>query len=118
MSKYRFFTERELACSHCGECFMDDQFMTRIDCARGGCDFPWPIRSGYRCDKYDKKIGGEGNHPTGQAIDIGWENSEQLARIVEALSLQGFKRMGISFKNHFIHVDSVPGRPTPRLWGY
>ena len=97
---------------------MSEEFMEKIEWARANCDFPWIVRSGYRCLLYDKEIGGEGNHPMGEAIDVAFSNSHQLFIIIRESIQQGIRRIGISFKDKFVHLDIVKGRPDEIIWGY
>lgn len=115
---WRYFTFDEMKCKHCGECHMDDLFMVQLDSAREIAGIPFHINSGYRCPAHDFEVGGSGNHPTGRASDIGFEDSRQAFKILEGLIMADFKRIGISFKGKFIHCDRVENRPTPALWSY
>lgn len=115
MSKY--FSEEELKCKcGCNQALMDSVFMLRIDKAREDSGVPWGIVSAYRCEKHDVAVKGEGNHPTGEAIDIASNNSTTRFKVVTSLMKMGFKRLGIG--KTFIHVDSVEARPQGVIWLY
>ena len=93
--------------------------------------FAYIVNSGSRCPVHDAKVG-KSRHKThlrGYAVDIS-TSPDKLARygvdlteieirgaIQNDLVMVGFKRMGISYNDHFIHVDTLP---TNRriLWGY
>ncbi len=113
-----YFQDSEICCSHCGKLIKDQPFISMLTAARIRSGFPYVISSWYRCPGYDKEIGGEGNHPTGKAVDILYHTPKQRAQIVFDLVWAGFRRIGISFKDGFIHADIVPDRPTPALWIY
>ncbi len=115
MSKH--FSIKELQC-HCGcdKCDMDNIFMEMFERAREIADIPFIISSAFRCDEHDKELNGGGNHPTGKAIDIGVINGVTRAKILFALYDAGFRRFGIG--KTFLHVDSVPNKPSPCIWGY
>ena len=43
---YKYFTEAELACSHCNEQGINEQFMLKIESLREELDFPFIVPSG------------------------------------------------------------------------
>lgn len=112
------FSRKELECSHCGKCEMDNFFMVKIEAARELTGFPWIINSAYRCPEYDRQIRGEGNHTTGMAMDIHFSSSKELYELLFALRSVGITRFGISFKERFLHADLVLEHPTRVIWGY
>lgn len=116
MSKY--FTEDELRClCGCGQSLMNPVFMSRIDRAREESEIPWGVVSAYRCAKHDIEVKGEGNHPTGEALDIAANNSTTRFKIINCLIKMGFTRIGIG--KTFIHVDSISNdRPQRVIWLY
>ena len=99
--------------------------------ARTRTGFPYLINSGSRCPRHEARVS-KSKHKThlrGFASDIS-TSPEKLARygldlteneirgeIFYNLEAVGFKRLGISYKDHFIHADILP---TDRriLWGY
>lgn len=116
MMRWRYFDLKEFDCKHCGKNEMDPIFIDWLDMARGCAGVPFKITSGYRCEEYDKQIGGRGNHPTGRAADILCYDSRHRYKIVEALLLCKFSRIGIG--PNFIHVDCVQGKPDDVIWLY
>jgi len=115
---WKYFTEEEMACKHCGKRGIDPIFMTLLEKAREIAGIPFVINSGYRCDEYDKQIGGEGNHNQGLASDITALSSQQRFRIVAALIRAGFNRLGIG--KNFIHADICKDedKPPTVMWLY
>ena len=123
---WKYFTEEEMACTHCGECKMDDDFMAMLDQLREIYGKPLKITSGYRCpehsiEKVKKKAGA---HTTGGAADIGVHGDAAYA-IVKLAQEIGFTGVGIAQKGHvgtrFIHVDNLGGDdhfPRPWIWSY
>lgn len=93
---------------------MDESFMRRLIVARELAGIPFPITSGYRCDKHDDKFGGARNHTTGRAVDIACSTSTRRAEIVIALLSVGLTRIEIADRH--IHVDAVPGEPPKAIW--
>lgn len=121
--KWNHFKEDELKCRHCSECHMDEGFMFDLDSIREECGFPIILRSAYRCNVYDAEIGGEGNHPTGKAVDAEFHNSHELYMIIVKCRQVGITRFGIKFEGvnptrGFIHFDKIFEQPKEVVWGY
>lgn len=115
----KYFSETEMKCPHCGWYIEDPEFLEILTLARIYAGIPFHINSWCRCKVHDKEIHGEGNHPTGKAVDIGYKTPQERARIVFALVRAGFKRIGIDFKRGFIHGDNnLEDKPYPALWTY
>ncbi len=114
-----YFSNDEMSCNcGCGLIIEDHEFLAQLTKARIEANIPFHITSWYRCKKHDEEIHGEGNHPTGRAVDISYGNPLDRAIIVYALIGAGFRRIGIDFKNYFIHADMVENRPSPAIWSY
>lgn len=119
MSDYfNYETDPMLACSCCGEKGMDEEFLVDLDEAREMAGIPFKISSGYRCKKHNKAVGGKANsaHTKGLAVDIKCHDSDTRYKILEALFVIGFERIGVS--DNFIHVDNDLSLPNPRTWLY
>ena len=97
---------------------MDLKFLVRLDWARSIAEIPFRITSGFRCPKHNKEIGGRPNssHLRGLAADIACSNSEERYKIINALIMVGFKRIGIA--DSFIHVDYDLTKPQGVIWVY
>ena len=80
---YKYFTESELACSHCNQRGMNEQFMSKIESLREELGFPFIVTSGpllghirqaghstYQC--LEKK-------PTGSSQALSAQGSQGLA---------------------------------------
>ena len=110
----KHFDNQEFACKCCGENKMDENFLKQLDVARELAGVPFFINSGYRCPLHNKEVGStSANHTSGKAVDISCENSFVRTKILTALILAGFRRIGIA--KTFIHVDSMDGEA---LWLY
>ena len=110
----KHFDLKEFACKCCGENKMDEAFLKQLDNARELAGVPFFINSGYRCVNHNKEVGStSANHTSGKAADISCENSFVRTKILTALILAGFRRIGIA--KTFIHVDSMDGEA---LWLY
>jgi len=114
------FTEKELACNHCGENKCQDKMVSLLQKLRDDVNFPIKISSGYRCPAWNKSVGGHPNssHMEGLAIDILCSGQKALT-IVEAGIRLGFTGVGISQKKgqRFVHLDVKP-TTSKRLWSY
>jgi len=113
-----YFKQSEMACRHCGWYVEDEEFLEKITQARILAGIPFRVNSWCRCAYYDKQVKGEGNHTTGRAVDIAYNNPIERATIVFALIRAGFERIGIDFKRNFIHADMVEDKPSPAIWSY
>lgn len=100
-----FFKLEEFKCKCCGKVQMDKDLLFRLDHARWIAGIPFIITSGFRCEDYNRSIGGRENsaHLTGKAADIYVKNSNQRYKTLSALLIAGFKRIGL--RQDFIHVD-------------
>ena len=97
---------------------MDQKFLIKLDSARYLANEPFKINSGYRTPKRNEKVKGRLNssHLKGLACDIKVTNSKQRFKIVEALMLVGFNRIGIA--DTFIHVDDDTSKVQGVIWTY
>lgn len=119
---YPNFTEDEFRCScGCGRADMKAPFMNRLQLLRSACGFAFPVTSGFRCEEYDKLIGGAGVHPLGEAGDLNlWGGKINI--IVSHLSRLGINRFGLSqtgdYKKRFIHLDTLISEDHPSPWNW
>jgi len=91
--------------------------LKRIDRARGLAKTPFVITSGYRTEAHNKEVGGSptSSHLKGLAVDISCTNSSQREKIISALIIAGFQRVGIA--KTFIHTDTDKSK-SPAIWLY
>ena len=118
MTKRKYFSEKEMACQHCGEVNWQQDFMEWLDEVREECGFPFVVTSGYRCPDHPieaKKSSGPGSHSTGRAVDIAIAGPKAI-KVIEVASRHGCKRVGVN-ANIFIHLDDDPNR-NPAIWTY
>jgi len=121
---FKYFTDDELKCQHCGEHGIDGYFMAKIDNLREELGFPFPVTSGYRCPEHpiEARKKAPGAHTTGKAIDIGVSGNEAYM-LIEAAIRDNFTGIGINQKgdSRFIHLDIIPhssSSPRPWIWSY
>ena len=117
----RYFKIEELECPCCKKCEMDDKFLNVLDRIRTTLGKPIVVNSGYRCDKYNKKIGGKRNsaHVLGLAADLLVANSQTRLLIVKYALDCNITRIGIG--KNFIHIDmgdDHTGHPPLVMWHY
>lgn len=116
MSKY--FTEQELACTHCGDSGF--KHLDKLDAIREECGFPFIVTSGFRCNRHpiEKQKPVLGEHGEGDAVDIGCQG-EQAIKLIEVALKHGVKRIGVQQKGsgRFIHLGFSKRRPAS-VWSY
>lgn len=117
------FTEEEVACNcGCGKMDINHELLYRLEIARITANIPFYITSWNRCEDYNSKVGGSptSSHLTSKAVDIYFRNEKEKYIIFAHLAWAGFKRIGVSDKDNFIHadVDEGKGKPSPIIWTY
>ena len=120
-----YFSEKELACTHCGKYKFDEEFLELLNRIREECGFPLPVTSGYRCPNHplnlEKIAAGKplGAHAQGLAVDIAVAYSKSHTLLKVALE-HGVLRVGIQQKGdrRFIHLDCDSTLPSPTIWSY
>jgi zinc D-Ala-D-Ala carboxypeptidase len=124
-SKYPNFTEKEFACSHCGESKMNEAFVARLQSLRSHYGKSMTISSGYRCPEHpiEKKKAKPGTHASGHAADIKVSQGAALELLTMAVRSGAFTGIGIAQKgpqsSRFLHLDDKPMGPTrPTIWSY
>jgi len=97
---------------------MDEQFLFKLDDARGIAKVPFIITSAYRTPDHNEMVGGvdSSSHTRGHAVDIACRDSRTRWLIINALMLVGFNRIGIA--DSFIHVDDDPTKAENVVWVY
>lgn len=78
---------------------------------------PIVIRSGFRCKRENRKVGGEADsyHLLGLAVDIAVASDSRRYALIRALLNHGWKRLGIG--KNIVHADRGPTRK-PVIWTY
>jgi len=117
-SPWPHFSVEELSCSHCGKMEMDDAFMWKMVGLRKRVGTIFVVTSAYRCEEYDKKFGGKGNHQ-GHAIDFAISLAPAW-KVVELAFAYGFTGLGLKqhgpFPKRYIHLDDTHVVNT--MWTY
>ena len=122
---YKYFSMKELACQHCGEEGMNEDFMAKIEFLRQELGFPFVVTSAYRCKDHPieaKKTSGPGAHSSGRAIDIA-VRGEQAHKLLKKAFSMGLGGIGVNQKgsSRFIHLDDLDrsaSHARPWVWSY
>jgi zinc D-Ala-D-Ala carboxypeptidase len=127
-SNWPFFSIEELACKHCGDAGMDQDFMLKLVELRTRCGFALPLNSGHRCPTHNEKVsatGRTGPHTTRRAVDIGVSGEKAWTVLRVAMQMGVFSGIGVNqkgaHKGRFIHLDDLPrgsAQPRPTVWSY
>jgi len=113
------FPDYELECNcGCGLMIMQETTMQKIERARVIAGIPFGVTSASRCPIHNKEEGGKDNssHLDGWALDIVVTSSRARFKILTALLMVGFTRIGIG--HNFIHVDDDPTKTPDVSWVY
>ena len=75
--------EGQLSCPHCGVNKMDKEFLKELKLLENGWSFNLHITSGYRCEVYNRQVGGDNysRHLEGLAVDIRIYDSNNIDEI-------------------------------------
>ncbi len=113
----KHFSENEFKCPCCGKVVVSRKLVFMLDLARSLAGVPFKISSGYRCKKHNSQVGGVKNsaHLKGLAVDIEVANNLVRLKVLRALVIVGFNRIGIS--KGFIHVD-IDKSKSDNVWLY
>ena len=105
-----YFTEKEFSCGCCGLSNMSQEFIDKLNVARGYSKIPYTITSGSRCRLHNKEVGGHSEslhiatikHES-EACDISANTDRKRFNILHGLLKAGFTHIGIA--KDFIHAD-------------
>jgi len=100
---------------------MNPKLLEKLDQLREAYGYPIKLTSTYRSPDHpiEAKKEKPGEHSHGAAVDIACVGGEATFKLVKAAIEVGFKRIGISRKNNFVHVGiGYPGAPETTIWTY
>jgi len=108
----KHFRLSEFACPCCKQVMLHPKLLVKLIELRKILERPVYINSGYRCPKYNQKVGGVVNsyHRIGLAADIKVKDIS-LINLLEVCENIGFGGIGFYEKKNFLHLDV---RPTKR----
>jgi uncharacterized protein YcbK (DUF882 family) len=100
---------------------MNPKLLKMLDQLREAYGYPIKLTSTYRSPDHpiEAKKEKSGEHSHGAAVDIACVGGEATFKLVKAAIEVGFRRIGISRKNNFVHVGiGYPGAPETTIWTY
>jgi len=100
------FKLSEFACPCCNLVILHPKLLAKLVELRNILERPVYINSGYRCPKYNRKVGGVPNsyHRIGLAADIKVKDFG-LIELLEICENIGFGGIGFYEKKNFLHLD-------------
>lgn len=106
-SRWHFFSDDEVE-------GLDTELVAMLDWARGRAGVPFIITSGKRSPEHNESVGGvqDSAHTKGLGVDIRCADGNARFRMITALLLAGFKRIGVYDKH--LHVD-IDGSLAPEV---
>lgn len=106
---YNFFSDDEIV-------GLDKELVAMLDWARGRAAVPFKITCGLRTKDQNKTSGGvsDSAHLRGLGVDLDCSDSWHRYKMVQALLLAGFNRLGL-YDRH-IHADRDPSLPQGVIW--
>jgi len=108
------FDSSEFACPCCGKLKISPTLIDKLQELRDIINKPIIITSGYRCQHYNKSIGGYSHSPhlKGEAADIQVKGLSPITVAMIAKNISGI-RIGI-YEKH-THIDIRPANPS-KYW--
>ena len=114
------FSFKEIACQHCQECDINEDFMDDLQTMREFVG-PMKITSGYRCPSHPIEAAkpAPGSHSKGLAVDVSCRGQGAF-NVVRAGLEQGMLGIGVSQQgdSRFIHLDQLSASYRPSIWSY
>lgn len=106
-NQFKNFSREEFECPCCGVANMSLVYMDKIQQMRSLINRPMTVTSGFRCDAYNRSVGGSPRHPSGRAGD--YMVAPDAYRTVLKHALLHFAGVGIRAHGprweRFIHID-------------
>lgn len=95
---------------------LDAELVAKLDWARGRSGVPFIITSGKRSPEENERVMGvdASAHMKGLAVDLRCSDSQARYKMLNALFLSGFKRLGVYDKH--IHADLDSSLPQEVVW--
>lgn len=106
--KAQYFTEKELACRHCGLTGCTDKLKMSLDVLRSIVNRPIIVQDAFRCTVHNATVSlvAKSQHPEGTAADISIPGLTLQEMYDAAKKVSDFAEGGIGvYDGGFIHVD-------------
>ena len=109
----KYFNLSEFACPCCNLVMLHPKLLAKLIELRNTLERPVYISSGYRCPKYNQKIGGvvSSYHCIGLAVDIKVKDMN-LIELLEVCENIDFNGIGFYENKNFLHLDVRPTKRT------
>jgi len=101
------FSERELACIHCGANGVVPELVAALEAFREAVGKPVIVHSAYRCPEYNAAIGGapDSQHVHGRGADVGVMGMTARELYRAARPIPAIKGLGVGDAGRFLHLD-------------
>jgi uncharacterized protein YcbK (DUF882 family) len=114
--------EFECSCVKCGDQFISEELIEKLQKVRDLYGKSITVNSGYRCPEHNQAIGGKvgSSHVSGLAVDISPSlmNVDELDKLYD-ICYSIFDNIGDGRSKKFIHVDvREPKKTGKRHWIY
>lgn len=114
MANSLHFSDKELACRHCGVNGCTQELVDALEAIRSVIGLPINVNSGYRCPEHNAAVGGvpDSQHVQGIAADISVAGLSAVDLYRAALQVPAFANGGIGVARiqNYIHVDTRAGK--------
>ena len=111
------FTDREMACHHCGVNACKPELFAALEALRSLVGIPITVDDAYRCPVHNAAVGGahHSEHVQGIAADIRIGEMTPAEMYQAARKVDAFGGIGVAEHQGYIHVDT---RPVEARWCY
>jgi zinc D-Ala-D-Ala carboxypeptidase len=115
-----YFRAKEFECQHCGKNEISLHLVKKLDKLRELYGLPISVTSGFRCTDHPLSVSRPtSSHILGEACDLSAKTSRERYVLLELIfKHELFKRIGISGKDNFIHVDVDKKKSQMLTWVY
>ncbi len=110
------FQVSELACKHCGRCYVHRELLSALEKLREKYGRPITLLSGYRCPTHNKAVGGasDSQHVHGRAVDPVTMIPFDYVRKINRFS--GIGTRGAYAAHYDVRIEATPQNPA--RWVY
>lgn len=102
------FSDREMACHHCGVNECQPELLDALEMLRHAIgDKPVKVNDAYRCPEHNKAVGGvpDSQHVLGLAADIEVQGMTATELYFAAIRIEPIRGIGRDDHKNYLHVD-------------